>query len=425
MVIEKVKSIMNSKTAKNGMWLYGLQFFNTIIPLMTVPYITRILGASKYGVFSIALNIMTYLQVIVEYGFALSATRKIVLMENEKDINKLFTEVISCRLILYFMTLIFTIIYIQCNSFSVEENICLLILDGSLIGYCFQENWLFQGKQEMKFISIPNIIARSLSTIGIFLYVKNENDIYLYCILYSLSPVISNLIGTCIAVYRYKVKIVKITFANMWDTLRDGVYIFFTQLSSKVFGAIGITFLGIFASEYDVGIYSALNKVSYILMLMWSPIAQIIYPYSSKKMAASMKEGIKEIKRIWRFTFAFFSVIVLIICLFAKSVINILFGSDYVTASYIIYPQLLWVLCGINNNFLGIQIMVSAGFDKEYSKCFQIGVVGTIIFNLVLIYRWGINGAAIAPMISEIVLSGILVLQIQKIKAYKNGGRCI
>ncbi|MCB7065273.1 oligosaccharide flippase family protein [Enterocloster citroniae] len=75
--ILSIKSILEKKSVKNGAWMYLLQIFNTIVPLLTLPYITRILGASQYGMFSIAINIITYFQVIVEYGFGMSATRKL------------------------------------------------------------------------------------------------------------------------------------------------------------------------------------------------------------------------------------------------------------------------------------------------------------------------------------------------------------
>ena len=74
---QKINNVLKSKVFKNGFWLTILQLVNTVIPILTIPYITRILGAEEYGVFSIALNWVTYLQVFVEYGFGLSGARKV------------------------------------------------------------------------------------------------------------------------------------------------------------------------------------------------------------------------------------------------------------------------------------------------------------------------------------------------------------
>lgn len=96
-----IKKILKRKSVKNGAWLYLLQIFNTVVPLLTLPYITRILGAKQYGIFSIAINVIGYYQVVVEYGFAMSATRKVALSDKNSDsLSKTFSTVFFSRCIL-------------------------------------------------------------------------------------------------------------------------------------------------------------------------------------------------------------------------------------------------------------------------------------------------------------------------------------
>ena len=103
---KKVRDIVHKTSFKNGVWMYLLQFFNAIVPMLTIPYITRILGAAQYGVFSMALNIVTYLQVVVEYGFGMSATRKVALFERE-NIDRLFTAVLFSRIFLLILCAVY------------------------------------------------------------------------------------------------------------------------------------------------------------------------------------------------------------------------------------------------------------------------------------------------------------------------------
>lgn len=418
-MIDLLKTLSGKRSVKNGIWLYGLQFFNTVLPLVTLPYITRILGAAQYGVFSIVLNFVSYLQVVVEYGFALSATRTVALADSNDDFSGLFTKVICSRMLLFGICFLITIANILLFDRPMITSLCFLVLSAGLIGYALQENWIFQGKQEMKFISISTIIARTITTILIFIVIKSPNDILLYCILYSLSPIIANSIGTIIAMNRYKLKFVRIRTSDLSETLKSGMYVFFTQLSSKVFGAIGVTFLGIFASREDVGIYSAIYKIPYMLMLLWNPISQIIYPITSRKIVESNVDGYLYIHKLKRYCLLFFGAISVLVGVFAQPITNIAFGREYVSRFYIIYPLLIWMLLGINNNFEGIQTLVGSGHDKEYSKCFQIGVIGTVAFNFVLIYTFGINGAAIAPLISESLLGFLLYVQINRLGKFK------
>lgn len=92
-------NIAKKKYVKNGIWLYGLQFFNTVLPLVTLPYITRVLGTANYGTFSVVLNFVSYLQVAVEYGFALSATREVALISVDKSDSKDKLSIIFSRVI--------------------------------------------------------------------------------------------------------------------------------------------------------------------------------------------------------------------------------------------------------------------------------------------------------------------------------------
>ena len=107
-----ILNLIKSKNAKNGAWLYLLQAFNTVVPLLTLPYITRVLGASTYGIFVISLNIISYLQVTIEYGFEMSATRKVALIgKDNKKTSRLHSTVLAARICILLVCLIFLIMH--------------------------------------------------------------------------------------------------------------------------------------------------------------------------------------------------------------------------------------------------------------------------------------------------------------------------
>lgn len=402
---------------KNGIWMYLLQFFNAVVPLITLPYITRILGASNYGTFSIALNIIIYLQVLVEYGFGMSATRKIAIKEdNPRDDNKLFTSVFVSRLSLLIVACLLSLIYMAVKQTDNSLSLCVIVLDMMLIGTAFQMNWYFQGKQSMMYISLINIVSRSISVALIFLLVKDSSDLVLYCALYSTSSFLSGIIGFVLAIVSFHLAFVRIHLVDVLNELKDGFYVFTTQLSAKVFGAIGITFLGIFAVESQVGIFSAIQKISAVLMLGWTPIAQVLYPISSKKLSNGFLEGEKYVLHIRNIVMPIFLLVSLLVGLFSKQIVLILYGTEYISYWYWVIPLLIWMLLSINNNFLGIQILLGSGHDKEYSTIFQISVIITILVNALLISNFKGNGASVAPAISELFLMILLKIRISSIK---------
>ena len=401
-LVEMLGKVIKKRSVKNGVWLYMLQFFNTIVPLLTLPYITRILGANGYGVFSIALNIIGYLQVIVEYGFAMSATREVAVGKN-LNLNRLFSEVVYSRLVLMVMSVFIAGIYMLAVG-NLQSNFCLCLLLFCLPGYCLQMNWLYQGKEEMKYISIVNIVSRSLTVIGTFAFVKNESDLFLYCILYAASPLLSGIIGFVIARQKYKLHFIRLDFNGIFNSLKKGWYVFTTQLGAKVFGAIGVTVLGVFVLPKEVGIYSAIQKIPNILLLAWLPISQVIYPISSKKMRDGYTEGATFVKKMKQLFLPLFGIIAACVAIFARPIVRISFGNEYVDHYYLLFPLLGWMIVSIHNNFLGVQTLLASGHDRDYSKCFYIGVLTTIVSNLLFIWTMGVTGAALAPLVSETVL---------------------
>lgn len=412
----KIKDLLSSKEINNGIWMYLLQFFNTVIPLITLPYVTRILGTSKYGVFSTSFNLVGYLQVVVEYGFAMSATREIALEHSQSKINKLFSTILYCRAILFILCILFSIIYLFFWHPSTIQIISYWLLSITLIATMMQENWLFQGLQDMKYISLTNIIARVITTVLIFLCVKQVNDLLIYCCLYAIAPVISNLLGLCIAKVKYDIKFVKVNINDIITEFKCGWYIFTTQFTSKVFGAIGVTFLAFWDTPSTVGIFSAIQKIPNALVLMWAPISTVLYPEVSKKMKKSFINGEKFVLHIRRYLLMIFLIPVIIFSVFSYPIIKIAFGTNYAVNSSWLIPLLMWLFVSIDNNFWGIQILLGSGHDKEYSTCFFISVVATVAFNFIFIRLWDGTGAAWAPFASELLLDILLIIAVKKIE---------
>lgn len=441
-----INRVFKSRSAHNGIWLYLLQIFNTIVPLFTLPYITRILGPSEYGIFNIALNFIGYLQVIIEYGFTMSATRRIVGITNqfggvsntltllttkkgnsEKDvrtqqvevvhsISELFSSVIASRFILLILSGIIVSVYVLFYMHDIETIYCLILLFLGLFGVVIQQNWMFQGLQDMKYISITFMIARTISVVCIFLFVNESDDLIYYCLFQSGTTIIDGLAGFLIAKFKYHLRFYFVKIKNIVIELKDGWYVFTTQISGRVFGAIGITLLGIFSTSTEVGIYSAIQKIPTIIGLLWGPVAQILYPISSSRIMADFNQGKDFILRIRRRIVPFFVLGNILLMIFSRLIIKIAFGEEYISHFYWVIPLLLWTIVAIDNNFFGIQILLGSGHDKKYSRCFFVSVIATIVSNFVLIYFFGGDGACLAPLLAEILLAILLRKEIKSIE---------
>lgn len=408
------KKITSSITIKNGIWLYILQFFNTVFPLLTLPYVTRILGTNNYGIFSYALNIITYLQVIVEYGFNLSGARKIAICDNEKEIEKIYSKIVTTKILLLFLSLIILIPVIILSNFTIMQIYTIGIMFCIVLGTSITQTWVFQGKQKMKFVTISNVIIRFIFMILIFTLVKNENDLYLYSFLYAIAFVVIGIVQTIIIskMLRYKLKWCK--FKECIDELKDGWYTFTTSAISKIYVGIGVTLLGIIngANASVVGIYSAIQKIPMVINMAYAPIGQAIFPYISKKYKTDKTFAIKFINKLVKLTFLCLLVVIILTVFFSRNIINIVFGEEYTEYHTILIPLVIWAFLGILNNILGIQVLVAQGKNKEYSRAFFIGSISIIGFNLILGIPFGVYGVSISVMLAELLLSILLIREV-------------
>lgn len=416
MINNSIERIKNSRAVHNGIWLYIMQTFNSIIPLITLPYITRVLGEAGYGIFSKVFNIVGYLQVIIEYGFGMSGARKAAITTDKKELSRLFSAFIFVRALLLIICCVVSGAVILVMEINTTECICFISFLIMLIGTVFQQNWLFQGIQKMYYIAIISMVSRLISLIGIFSFVHSAEDVFLYCILYSSTSFCGGVFGTGIALFKEKLSFTIRGIYSAWAELKDGWHVFTTSLSSKVFGAFGITVLGIVASNAEIGVFSAIQKIPSIVMLAWMPISQILYPISSRRFRESFDSGKKFVLKCRRVCLLLFFAITVVIALGAKTIIGLLYGENYAGRFFLVYPLLLWLLLGINNNFWGIQILLASGHLKEYSKCFQISIVVLVAVNIIFINIWGDFGAAFAPALSELFLGILLYIEIGKIK---------
>lgn len=414
-------SLLKKNIVRNSMWMIILQTFNMIIPLLTIPYITRILGSTEYGHFSIALNWILYFQVIVEYGFELNGARRVAINSSIENIQIIFNGIISSRLLLSLFTLIALFVVWSISNLPVSTLLCMLLLFFMVIGTSISLTWVFQGLQQMRFITIANVIARLISLLLIFLFVKSSEHIYRYCFFYSCTFFISGIIGMFICYNKYGIKFHFARLGQIFDELKDGWFLFLSAAMICIFGNIGVSILTYSVDAASIGAFSAIHKISYVMNVLFIALSKALFPYISANFAKSRYDGLSKIKKTMLPIVSIFLFLSIIISLLRNPLVNLLFGEEYTEFAFLIIPFVFQVVFAIINNFLGIQSLVGNGYQKEYSSAISIGMVSIVIFNLILINISGITGAAYASLFAEIILT--LILLYKNFKIYKIANR--
>ncbi|EMF0086636.1 flippase [Enterococcus hirae] len=417
--MSKYRIFFKNKGVINGVWLYVLQFFNTVIPLITIPYITRILTPYNYGEFSSALNLTSYFLVIVEYGFNWSGARKIAIAKNKEDITKIYSSIFFARLFLMFISFILLFLLSLILKIPTRQYYCMLILFLMIIGTSIQQIGLFQGLQRMKFISIVTVTIRTIATIMTFIFINKSDQVIGYTFLYSISFLI---LGIICMIYTHSFLRIKIKFPGLkviFIELKDGWYLFLSSGMGKVFAGIGITALQFFSTKQEVGAYSAIQKIPQMMIIAYTPFSQAIFPIMSKKIAENDINITKMVGKVIGILMPILLIMIISMAIFSNSIVTLAFGKAYSDYSILLIPLIIWASLSIINNLLGTQILVASGKTQIYSKLFVTSMIVMIACTLVLCKLYGGFGVALASMLGEGLLTFLLYLYIYK-KGIKN-----
>lgn len=393
-----------------------LQGVNIIVPFLTIPYVTRVFGASTYGVFAVALNWVTYFQMIVEYGFDLSATRRVVGAAGDtKRLGRLVSAVVAARLLLVALCLAATGVLAATCAATGEQLGCMVVLFSMLIGIALQLNWLFLGLQDMKFITVATAVARVTSAVLIVVMVNRPDQLLLYAFLYSFTFLLSGVLTHVFAWRKYRVCFALIGFKDIHETFKDGFPLFLSNAASKVISNVGVTVLSVFQTTAVVGSYSAALKIPQIINMMFSPVSQALYPKVNEICLRSKAEAKRYVLKLAFPIVAGFAICLAAIVLLRAPLVGLLFGEDYLSCADALIPLAFWVLLGVINNFLGVQLLIPFGYQDVYSKLILADSILSLALNVVLGAVFGAMGVSSAVAVAEAVLTALLYFSLRKV----------
>ena len=323
------KTKINNVFLENFLSLSFLQFFSGILPLVTIPFLTRVLGLESFGKYIFIIAVITFLDLIVSYGFRISATQKIAQnSDDSKMISQIFYSVIVNKIIiLFFILMLILPVFYFLPALSNNFN---LIIAGIpfLIGNVLFVDWIFQGMQKMKFISLLHIFSRIIFVIMIFIFVKNESDIDLAIFLYSFGVLVGGLVSFFVARDIFHITAYMPSFKDIMQEYKDGYDIFISSFLVSLYSSINIIILGFMHAEIFVTIYALGEKVFRLTTSFVAPFNRAIFPILANQIKEDRSNFEKNSKRFYYLIFVIFSLFAVVIFFTAPIIINILGGSD-------------------------------------------------------------------------------------------------
>ncbi len=267
----------------NVLALTVLQIINYLVPLLTFPYLVRVLGIESFGIFSFVLAVLNYGVIITDYGFDLSATKHISLnKEHSAKISEIFSSVIiikAAMALLFFVVL--TLLVLSVDQFAQHAALYFYGF-GLIVGQVLFPVWFFQGIEKMRYITILNAVSKSIFALAIFIFVTSPEDLKLVFIFNALGALIAGALAFRIAVRQFGVRF-QIQPAEMYlYYLKDAWYIFTSRVAVQLYQSLNIIILGFFVSNTLVGYYAIAQKIVRALSTIMSSVPRAIYPHMSK-----------------------------------------------------------------------------------------------------------------------------------------------
>ncbi|PAY55834.1 hypothetical protein A8C40_06475 [Ligilactobacillus salivarius] len=370
-----------NKVTKNTIMLYIMNIAQLILPLVTLPYLTRVLTVDNYGVVNYVKSIMTYMQIIIEFGFILSATKDIVKAGNDKKIiGEITGNVILGKILLSLLSLIVLIIFTIFVPI-LKNNVAFTMLSFIPIFLStFLIDFFFRGIEKMEVITIRYIVMKSISTLLTFLFVRGNGDLLMIPIL----DIIGNVVAILLVwkeVYKLGIKLSFGTMKDIWDSIADSFLYFISSMASTAFGALNTLLVGILLSSKEVAYWSLAMQILGAIQALYTPINNGIYPEMVKERKFSLI--IKVIKIFMPVVF----IGCLIILLFSKPILFVIGGRKYLEMSYLIKLLIPVIIFSFPAMLFGWPVLGAIDKVKETTTTTVVTtivqVVGLIVLMLV------------------------------------------
>ena len=415
---EKFTSSQDKKNlVENFFSLSFLQIANYILPLITLPYLVRVIGPGKYGLIAFAQALIQYFITLTDYGFILSATRDISVNRNDaKKISEIFSSVMIVKFVLMalsFTLLCFMIMFL--SKFRQDWSIYIFTF-GIVLGNFLFPTWFLQGMERMKYIALLNIVSKLIFTILIFIFVRREYDYIRVPIITSLGSVVAGLLSLWSIYKLFNVKFVIPKFESIVTQLKNGWHIFISMFSINFYTSMNVFVLGFFTDNVVVGYYAAGEKLIIVAKCLFEPAFQALYPYISKLAAESRERAVKNLRILLYLTFCV-SVLMFLVFIFGTyPIVLLILGRKFVEAVIIvkILSPLLLILPVAH--ILGSLTLLPFNLDRYFSGIYFSGSFINIflLFITLYIFRMGAIGAAISSTITQTILTLMMYMVLRK-----------
>lgn len=402
--------------AKNFGFLSLLQIANYIFPLITVPYVSRVIGVEGYGKIAFAGAVVMWFQTMARWGFDYSAMRDVAQnRDDERKVSEVFSNVLWARSFLMILSYIALSIFVFLIPTFREAADVIFITSLMLLGDVAYPSWFFLATERMKFTTFINVSARLLFTILIFVFMKKPEDYILQPLFNSIGSIVSGVVAMYIIVWRWKVKIIWVPFSSIWKTIKDCFSIFINSFAPNLYNSLTTIVLGFVGGNNSNGLYDAGRRFVSMTYPLFSMISVAFFPYLNRRTDNHAKYAKMSL------SLAFLGSLLIFIA--APLLIRIFYGEAFVDAILVTRISAFALFFMVMNNVYGVNYLLIIRKDKLVRNItLSISVLGALI-AYPIIYSFDYIGAVLVYMIATVLMGVVPALYSFKYSRQMNNDR--
>lgn len=390
---------------KNYIYNTIYQVMLLFIPLITMPYLTRIFLPEQLGINTYTLSIANYFMLFGMLGMQLYGNRQIAYVRNnKKKLSSTFWSLYLTQLVTSTIALI--LYYLFVNFYIYENKIIYLIQGLNVLAVAIDISWLFMGLEDFKKVVIRNTIVKIVGLLSIFLFVKSADDLAVYTFL-TVAVNIMGLIIMWLYVPKYVGK-VNIDINIIKKTIKPLVKLFIPQIATQVYTLLARTMVGVLSTNDQVAFYDYSQKIVRMVLSLITSIGIVLLPRVSNIIGNGKKD---EVPKVIEKTFKFVSYISIPMAIGLMSISQILvswfLGVEYSQVGYLSAISSLIIIAVSWANIIGVQYLIATKQENKYTISIVIAAVINLFMNLILIKKYGALGAVISLIAAEFI--GVII----------------
>lgn len=391
------KSEDSKSLASNFGYLMIMQISGYIFPLLTIPYLARVIGVEGFGKIAFAAAVIVWFQTITDWGFSYTATRDVARNRDDLEIvSEIFSNVLWAKILLASVSFLILFIATEFIPYLKDNQLLLFITFMLVPGRIFFADWFFQAMEKMKFITLFDLISKALFTLLIFVFVKEKTDFILQPLFLNLGTIIVGLLSLYIIIFKWKVKILSPNWFTIKQTIKGSKDVFINNIVPNFYNSFSSILLGFWGGSAANGLLDAGSRFANIAQQFTGIISRVFFPFLSRH---SDKHSVYAKINI---SISFLAAIVLM--LLAPFIIKIFFTSEFYQATLVLQIMSCSLVFLALSNTYGLNYMIIQGYEKSLRNITITSSLIGFLISFPFIYFYDFLGAACTVTLTRAIL---------------------